>query len=386
MIWLNGLFAAFSLLTIFKAPAKPLWYVAIGVTEWGHWLAILSLMLAVTSWHLARRWGVSSWLAIGAALLYLTPLLRATKVAHSLSAQLVSCFGSVAPLENPEARSRPRPLNFLDLFKGIASPPVRISTRIYADPYEHPLSLDLYEPVAHTPGRELCPAVIVVHGGSWQSGDRGDFQALDRYLAARGYLVASIDYRLVPEAAFPSQTEDVFAAITYLKDHAKELNFDKERLVLLGRSAGGQIALAAAYAQKDAAIKGVIAFYTPSDLVWGYAHPTNPLIMNSKRVIENYLGGAPSHIPGRYEAASPLYVVNKTTPATLMIHGGRDELVSPEHDERLSKRLAEAGRPYFYLALPWATHGCDANFSGPCGQLSTYAVERFLAFVIQVKS
>jgi len=46
-----------------------------------------------------------------------------------------------------------------------------------------------------------------------------------------------------------------------------------------------------------------------------------------------------------------------------MIHGARDELVSPQHEDRLSKRLTEAGRPIFYLRLPWATHGCDANFS-----------------------
>jgi len=65
-----------------------------------------------------------------------------------------------------------------------------------------------------------------------------------------------------------------------------------------------------------------------------------------------------------------------------MIHGARDELVSPQHEDRLSKRLTEAGRPYFYLRLPWATHGCDANFIGPCGQLSTYAIERFLASLL----
>ena len=66
-----------------------------------------------------------------------------------------------------------------------------------------------------------------------------------------------------------------------------------------------------------------------------------------------------------------------------MIHGGRDELVWAQHDERLSKRLTEMGAPFSIYALPWATHGCDANFSGPCGQLSTYAIERFLASVMR---
>jgi acetyl esterase/lipase len=73
--------------------------------------------------------------------------------------------------------------------------------------------------------------------------------------------------------------------------------------------------------------------------------------------------------------------VNSTTPPTLLIHGGRDELIGEEQSERLAVRLAAYGRQQFLLALPWATHGCDINFSGPCGQLSTYAIERFIAAV-----
>ena len=137
---------------------------------------------------------------------------------------------------------------------------------------------------------------------------------------------------------------------------------------------GGQrveIALSAAYAETDPTVKGVVVFYTPNDLKWAYSIPSNPLIMNSQKVIETYLGGTPVDHPDIYEAASPLLLVNAKTPPTLMIHGSRDELVWALHEERLSKRLMEARRPYLYLKLPWATHGCDANFSGPCGQLST---------------
>ena len=60
-----------------------------------------------------------------------------------------------------------------------------------------------------------------------------------------------------------------------------------------------------------------------------------------------------------------------------------DELVFVKQSERLDARLAAARRPHFFLQLPWATHGCDYNFNGPCGQLSTYAIERFLAVVMQ---
>ena len=72
------------------------------------------------------------------------------------------------------------------------------------------------------------------YGGSWQSGNRGELPALNRYLTARGYIVASIDYRLAPQAIFPAQRDDVFSAIAYLKNHAAEIGLDKDRLVLLG--------------------------------------------------------------------------------------------------------------------------------------------------------
>jgi acetyl esterase/lipase len=381
MVWLNGLIALISLLAIFKAPAKPLWFLAVGATEWGHIVAVSTLLLALVSWKLTRRWGAASSLAMIATIFYSTPLLRAMRVAHALPFQLETRFGPVRPRDVPYAPHRSRPLNFLDLYKGIPSPATRMSTCVYAIRNGQALSLDLYEPLTHSPGEELLPGVIIVHGGSWQSGDRSEFSDLSRYLAARGYVVASIDYRLAPQAVFPAQRDDLFEAIAYLKDHSKTLHLDK-RFVVLGRSAGGQIALSAAYAQKDPAIKGAIVFYTPNDLVWGYSIPSNPLIMNSQRVIERYLGGSPTNVPNRYRDASPLLFVDRSTPPTLMIHGVRDELVWAEHDERLSKRLAEYGRPYFYLRLPWATHGCDANFNGPCGQLSTFAVERFLAFVM----
>src|SRR5262249_24554280 len=140
------------------------------------------------------------------------------------------------------------------------------------------LSMDLYQP-SHSHKR--LPVVLEVHSGSWQSGDRAEFPALSRYLAARGYVVASVDYRLAPQAIFPAQRDDIFSAIRYLKNHSTDLGLDKDRFVLLGRSAGGQLALSAAYAEKDPVIKGVIVFYAPNDLVWAYSVPANPLIMNS---------------------------------------------------------------------------------------------------------
>ncbi len=73
--------------------------------------------------------------------------------------------------------------------------------------------------------------------------------------------------------------------------------------------------------------------------------------------------------------------VGASTPPTLLIHGRLDPIVWPAHSELLDARLQLAGTRHLLLALPWATHACDANLSGPSGQLSLYALDRFLAAV-----
>jgi acetyl esterase/lipase len=75
--------------------------------------------------------------------------------------------------------------------------------------------------------------------------------------------------------------------------------------------------------------------------------------------------------------------VSGSTVPTLLIHGEKDELVWVRQSERLDAKLAAAHRPHLFLKLPWATHGCDYNFNGPCGQISTYAIENFLGEVMR---
>jgi acetyl esterase/lipase len=255
---------------------------------------------------------------------------------------------------------------------------VRVRTFRYAARPDGSLRLDLYD----APGpRPPAPLVLVVHGGAWRTGARTQLAPLNRYLAARGYAVAAVSYRLAPAHRFPDPYHDVRDALAYLRRRAVPLGVDPGRVVLLGRSAGGQLALLAGYAAGDPGVRGVVGLYAPTDLRYGYAHPSDPDVIDSRAVLEAYLGGSPASAGARYDAASPVRHVGPRTPPTLLLHGGRDELVSRVQGERLAARLARAGRPHLLVRLPWATHGCDFNFSGPCGQLSTYAVERFVAAV-----
>jgi acetyl esterase/lipase len=187
-------------------------------------------------------------------------------------------------------------------------------------------------------------------------------------LAHQGYAVAAIAYRFAPVHRFPAQSLDVRSAISLLRLRADELGFDPNAIALLGRSAGGQLALLAAYTQSDSAIKGVISFYGPTDLVWGYEHPAARLVIDSRGTLTDFIGGTPDKNL-EYRQASPLNYV-RNAPPTLLIHGTRDELVNVRNSRRLASALTRAGKPVTFLELPWATHGCDYFLNGPCGQIS----------------
>jgi acetyl esterase/lipase len=373
----GALCAGLSMLTVVEAPTSLLWFVALGVTEWGYWLVAPSLLVWWPGWN-------QSWLGVAgavlgsvAAVLFATPLVRAVALTSSWPDTLPPFIREARPRVAPGASSRSSPLVFPDLLFGVSSPDVARQEVVFAANGNQPLALDLYRPTGVT----RAPVVVTVHGGSWQHGDRGELSGLNRYLAARGYVVAAVSYRFAPQWPFPAARDDVHDAVAFLKTHAADYGLDPRRIVLLGRSAGGQIALSLAYAGLDPDIRGVVSFYAPADMIYGYERPSNPRVLDSIAVLEAYLGGNPSQTPATYEAASPIQFASSSTVPTLLIHGGRDELVFPAQSERLAARLVQLQRPHYFLRLPWATHGCDVHFSGLCGQISTYVTERFLASV-----
>lgn len=253
------------------------------------------------------------------------------------------------------------------------------------------LRLDRYDP----PGVGPHPSIVVLHGGSWSGGDKGeggiDPTVTNRIFAARGYTVYDIQYRLVPEAIFPAQLEDVLCALGHVRAQAGADGTDPERTVLLGRSAGAHLALLAAYrAGRDpgpagcgrpAAVRGVIALYPPTDLARAYAVPADPDLIGGTEVIGAFLGGAPAALPERYRLATPQAALDRPVPATLLLHGDADQIVRPEHSRSLAVALAAAGDPVALVEIPWGGHGFDAVAGGPGGQIARAAILRFLALV-----
>lgn len=361
------LLLATSLLAIFRAPTHFLWMVTVGVTEFGHYLAFICFGAAAILAAFSGVGRAAAVISLIAGIVSLTPVIRAGRIAHDLPRQLRDAFGNAAT-------ARSAPLVYGEMFSGVSLPQIKIETFKYSTIGGADLSLDFY----HAQGSQPAPLVISIHGGSWRSGDNQDFIGMDRYLAGRGFAVADIIYRLAPKWKFPAPIEDVHAAIAFLQTRSGSLGIDPNQIVLLGRSAGGQIALTAAYSLNDPSIRGVISLYGPTDMHWDWDHPEDPNVIDTPTNLRDYLGGTPSQVPWAYEAASPIRLVTSSTPPTLLLHGGRDELVSYANSDRLSNRLAQVGVRHLNIKLPWATHGFDYVVRGPSGQISAYAVEYFL--------
>lgn len=264
---------------------------------------------------------------------------------------------------------------------------------VFAAPEGHPLRVDIYEPhEPHEPDKAdgRHPAVVVVHGGTWFQGDKSSyaFGLHDRWLAAQGYVVFDVQYRLGAE--WPAPLSDVKCAIRWVRANAERYAIDPDRVALMGRSAGAHLALMAAYTAGDPDLPPGCTYDRDGDVdrddvaavVVAYA-PTDLRLWPADRAsaIAHLLGGLPDEIPDVYAQASPVTHVRPGLPPTLIIQGQRDRLVPPAHAELLSNLLRAAGVTNVLLRIPWGRHGVDSLLVGLTGPMIQYDVDRFLAWV-----
>lgn len=360
---------------VFRVPVGALWKPAVGATAFGVWLLPLAVGVALTGENDA-----ATAIAFAGALLLCTPLLRAVPTSERVAFQVVDVFGDRPWSGTVPVRSEPYTLGAL-LKPGASGPgPTRL---VFAPdrsvPGEQGLYLDLYP--GEGPGPH--PVVVAIHGGSWNAGDPTQLPAINRYLAARGITVIAPRYRLAPTAPFPAAHDDVEACLAWIVEHGGEHDLDPDRVVLLGRSAGGHLALLSAYRSSFPGIVGVVALYAPSDLNWSWENPSNPWVLDSPTTLSEFLGGPRDQVPEAYTAASPIEHVGPDSPPTLLLHGTRDELVFAEQSRRLARALGAHQVPHVLVETGWDTHGFDANLGGPGGQLYVWCLERFLGNVFE---
>jgi acetyl esterase/lipase len=355
-------------------------------TEYGAWLCIVSIVVCVLARGSSGVSRAAFVMSAAAALLVSWPLARAPFAAHRFDAEMVRAFGDGFLNRVPaatRASMRERPIVVADLFRGIPSGDVVVTRGIaFAFPDGQRLTITAYRPDANG----LFPAIVQIYGGAWRGGTPDDDEGFARYFAARGYVVFGVDYRHAPRWTWPAQMQDVNTALDWIRVHGAEHQADVSRVALVGRSAGAQIALVAAYRSRALFIRGIVDFYGPTDLADGYRHPPSPDPLDVRAVLKAFLGGTPDSAPARYRDASPITYATRRQPPTLIIQGARDHIVEARFGRMLYEQLLNTGTPAAYLELPWAEHAFDELPGGFSQQISLYYAERFLAWTLASQS
>ena len=273
-------------------------------------------------------------------------------------------------------------------FKTHAGDGVEVVRDLALEPSRPELTLDLYKGAGAGPR----PLLIAIHGGSWQRGDKGEVAQISRAVAAAGWSVADIRYRLVSANRFPVPVGDVKCLIGRLREQATKLALDPGRVVLLGRSAGGHLALLAAYSAGDSRllpscpvadepVRGVISIYPIVDMEGAYALPPSPDILDTRDAMHKLIGGPPAQFPERYKEATPTWWLQQKRgriPPTLLIHGQDDLLVPVSHARQMFDALTAGQHTAKLLGIPAADHGFDFRAGGIGEQIERAAVLDFL--------
>jgi len=245
----------------------------------------------------------------------------------------------------------------------------RIANLEYSRPESGALLLDLYLPT--TTSTTPRPVVIWIHGGGWKNGSKENCPL--SWLAAEGYAVVSLGYRLSWLAKWPAQLEDTRAAVRWLRAEAGKYQLDPQRIAVSGGSSGGNLAtiFAATPPPADEKISSrvgaVIDFYGASDMLTMPPNVPGPGKTAADLANSNgakLLGVTPRDRPDLARQTSTLYHVSKDDPPFLIIHGDKDQQVPLEQSQRLHAALVASGVPSELIVLPGAGHGGPA-FSTP---------------------
>jgi acetyl esterase/lipase len=276
------------------------------------------------------------------------------------------------------------------------------------------LLCDLWQPPEGTHPSGL--GFVFLHGSGWYLSDK-DFgtRPFFRQLTAQGHVVMDVAYRLCPEVDMIDMVGDVKRAVAWMKSRAQRYGVDPEKIVLAGGSAGGHLALLAAYAPNhpqltpsdlqdcDLSVRGVVSLYGPTDLRAVYDRTVQTRTIGLPNVeiglpdaadaektfrdagrLDLLMGGHPNEVPERYDLASPITHVHSDCPPTLQLYGDIDCVTSPDAFPAIHRRLTDCGVPAVTIVYPWTQHGFDLmlpNVSPPA-QAALYEVERFLALMV----
>ncbi len=248
-------------------------------------------------------------------------------------------------------------------------------------------------PAVATASAGSLPAVVYVHGGAFIFGTVGTRPLLMGAVRDAGIVAIDVDYRLAPPPRWNQAPADVLCAMSWLKTAPELATVDPEKIVVVGESAGGSLALVAGFAAGTDAISsscpdldppivpaGVVALAPAADLagiwedgtIYGY---------DGRRFPEAYIGGSPAEYPDRYAAASPFRLLRADLPPTLIVAAETDRLVLLSRITSIVDQIRAAGSECELIVAPFAGHGFDGEPNSFGNQLTEAVVTDFVARV-----
>lgn len=225
------------------------------------------------------------------------------------------------------------------------------------------LQIDFYRP---SNSDATLPLLVFVHGGGWKGGQRSDYLPYLISYAQKGYMTATVSYRLKKDSIYPAAVEDINDAVKWLFKNGENYKYDTARIALIGGSAGAHLVLLAAYdwdkvnrpeltndSTSQHQVRAVVDIYGPVDLTTPYAQ-TQPLVTG-------FIGHTYKENPGLFAEASPISYLNKSLPPTLIFHGTSDNLVPVSQSDTLKSKLDSLGVPCEYFRIPLWPHTMDID-------------------------
>ena len=233
---------------------------------------------------------------------------------------------------------------------------------------ETKLQLDLYLPESTKP----AGLIIWVHGGAWRAGSRKEVDL--KGMVARGWAIASVDYRLSTVARFPAQIHDIKAAIRYLRAHAIDYDLPPSRFIIAGSSAGGHLAALVGVTNGLAALEGaegdftkessnvqaIVDLYGASNLTTILPHSTPRGLSVRAPALDLLLGGQPDAVPELAKLASPVFQVDASDPPLFLEHGDQDPQMPINQSHELQGAYKKLGLTVVFKVMHGSGHGGPA--------------------------
>jgi len=217
------------------------------------------------------------------------------------------------------------------------------------------LLLDIYEPAF--PSASPRPAVVLIHGGSWNSLDKSTMQGMGNFLARTGFVAFSVNYRLLHENEnrWPAQLDDVQRAVRWMRANAAKYGIDPNHIGAFGHSAGAQLAaLLGMQDTRDNSDPALAKFSSRVQAVVDVSGPTDFLVgadKDGESEMADLFGGDAAKIPEVWQGASPAFQVAKSNAPFLIVHGTADTIVSIAQAQELYDKLQLAGVPVTFIKV-----------------------------------